>query len=339
MKSNAPGGVEVDGDLVDAAGLSLWSRCATRILLRVADVPAASLQQLETELRRLDLSPILRKGQPATVKAAVHNARIRRADVAAKKVAAALKLSRTGRMAPIEFLLRVEGRRATLSVDASGLLHKRGYRQATAKAPLRENLAASVLRAAGWRPGVPLADPLCGSGTFSIEAALWAQEAAPGLDLRLPVTRLPGFPKGAWEELLREARRSRTDQEGWFHTADRDAGAIKAATANAQRARVQLSPQQQDVREPVDAPGGPGLVVLNPPYGHRVGANAKLAGVYHGIGGALKRDYPGWRMVAVCPDKALAGRLAKGVEELTSFKNGGVRVGLFAGTIAARDSG
>lgn len=327
------GGVELEGDLVDAAGLALWSRCAARILVRLAEFPAASLQQLETEVRRLDLSPVLRKGQPATVKASVKNARIQRADVAGKKVSSALRLPRSGRHAPIELLLRIEGRVGTLSVDASGLLHKRGYRQATAKAPLRENLAASVLRAAGWRPGVPLADPLCGSGSFSIEAALWARDSAPGLHLKLPVTRLPGFPSGAWEELVDEARRSVVPQQGWFHTADRDPGAIKATRANAERAGVALDPLQQDVTEPVDAPDGPGLVVLNPPYGHRVGENVKLAGLYHRIGDSLKRDYPGWRMVAVCPDKALAGRLAKGVEELTTFRNGGLKVSLFSGEV------
>ena len=334
--SVVPGGVELEGDLVDAAGVALWSRCAARVLVRIARFPAASLQQLEQEVRRLDLTPFLRRGQPVKVKASVHNARFKRADAAAAKLSSALRLPATGRLAPIELLLRVEGREGTLSVDASGLLHRRGYRQATAKAPLRENLAASVLRAAGWRPGVPLADPMCGSGTFSIEAAQMSQERAPGLDLKLPVVQLPSFPAGRWELLCREARRGQQAQHGWFHTADRDAGAIRATRDNAARAGVDLSPAEQDVAVAVTAPAGPGLVVLNPPYGVRVAANVQLASLYHRVGEALRRDYPGWRMVAIGPDKALAGRLAKGVEELTSFKTGGLQISLWTGEIPGR---
>lgn len=301
--------------------------------MRIARLPAASLQQLEQELRRLDLAPYLHRGQPAKVKASLHNARFKRADVAAAKVASALKLSSSGRRAPLELMLRVQGREATLSIDASGLLHRRGYRQATAKAPLRENLAASVLRAAGWRPGVPLADPLCGSGSFSIEAAQMSQERAPGLDLKLPVVQLPSFPATTWNTLCREARQSEQPQQGWFHTADRDPGAIAATTSNAARAGVELNPLQQDIGVEVAAPAGPGLVVLNPPYGVRVAANVQLASLYHRMGEALRRDYPGWRVAAIGPDKALAGRLAKGIEELTSFKTGGLQVRLWIGQL------
>ncbi len=85
----------------------------------------------------------------------------------------------------------------------------------------------------------------------------------------------------------------------------------------------------------MESPPGPGLVVLNPPYGKRVGENAKLAGLYRRTGEALRRDYPGWRVAAVCPDKALAGRLGKGMEELTRFRNGGLQVFLWVGTIDA----
>jgi len=330
-----PGGVELEGDLVDAAGLALWSRCAARVLVRIGHFQAASLEQLASEVKKLDLSPFLRPGQPGQVKAAVHKSRIRRADVAAAKVASVLRLAEQGRLAPLELLLRIEGKQATLSVDASGLLHKRGYRKATARAPLRENLAASVLRAAGWQPGVPLADPMCGSGSFSIEAALIAQDRAPGLERKPPVIRLPSFPAKVWELMLREAREATHPQEGWFHTADRDQRAIEAANANAQRARVELSPLHQDIAQPVESPPGPGLVVLNPPYGRRVGENAQLAGLYRRTGEALRRDYPGWRVAAVCPDKALAGRLGKGMEELTRFRNGGLQVSLWVGTIGA----
>lgn len=366
------GGVHAEGDLVDAAGLCLWSRCAARILFVLGEVHAASLQQLEQEVRKLDWSDIIHPGQKVEIKVAGRG-RIKHHAAVAKKVGLAVgdslrasaqqarspgrgkgpkrgskKGPKRGSVAPkrygsargprghhpaITLQVRLDERVARLSLDAGGLLHKRGYRQATAKAPIRENLAACILRMAGWRPGVPLVDPMCGAGTFSIEAAMWSADLAPGTTPP-PVSGLPGFPDGAWKTMFDEAtsaQRDASDLPIW--TADRDRGACRATQDNAGRAGVHIAPACKDISAAFEpSPQGPGLVVLNPPYGIRVADNVKLAPLYHKIGGALRTQFPGWRVVMVCPDKALAGRVAK-MEELVRFKNGGISVGVFVGAL------
>ncbi len=360
-----PGGVEAEGDLVDAAGLCLWSRCAAKILFVLGEVHAASLQQLEQEVRKLDWSEILHPGQQVVVKVAGRG-RIKHHDAVSKKVGFAIadslrasaqptpKAGKRGRgakrgsaapkrrfqargprrnHAPLTLQVRLDERVARLSLDAGGLLHKRGYRQSTAKAPIRENLAVCILRMAGWQPGVPLVDPMCGAGTFSIEAAMWAADVAPGLKPP-PVTGLPGFPDDAWKTMLDEAKSAQSlASELPILTADRDKGACRATQENASRAGVHIAPVCKDISKAFETTlEGPGLVVLNPPYGVRVADNVKLAPLYHKIGGALRAQFPGWRVVMVCPDKALAGRVAK-MEELVRFKNGGISVGVYVGQL------
>lgn len=338
-----PGGVLATGDLVDAAGLCLWARTPARVRVVAARFRAASLQQLQQETRKIDWTPFLRWGQAVKVRGTLKDApRIRRTDAAVHKAQVsiqdavrAMKRGKPGRYPTVDITLQVHGKDALLSVDAGGLLHKRGYRQATAKAPLRENLACCVLRAAGWQPGVPLADPMCGAGTFSLEAGLWAQDAAPGLTRAAPdVTRWPGFDGRAWKRMLTEAKAARSTPDLPIWTADRTPGAVTAARSNATRAGVVLDVVTKDVREAFPSPPtGPGLVVLNPPYGIRVAENVKLAGLYGSTGKALRAQFPGWRVAAVCPDKALAGRLGKDMEAVTHFDNGGIKVGLFLGQL------
>jgi putative N6-adenine-specific DNA methylase len=225
---------------------------------------------------------------------------------------------------------------ATVSADVGGgLLHRRGYRKATAKAPIRENLAACILQAAEWHPEEALVDPLCGSGTFAIEAAWMALDRAPGLDRELSVTQWPGFPQRLWKERIHEARSTSPPPASLsLHARDRDAGAIKAAKANAERAGVEalLHFSTEDFGAPFPPLPGPGLVVMNPPYGSRVGANAQLSSLYRRLGQTLQAQFSGWRLACVCPERSLAGRLGN-LEELTRFSNGGIKVSLWLGEI------
>ncbi|MCB9741621.1 MAG: hypothetical protein H6741_01825 [Alphaproteobacteria bacterium] len=341
-----PGGARVDGDLVDAAGLCLWSRTAARVLVELGEVPAASLQQLRAQAGRLDWTALLHRDQPVTVRASVRQARFKRADAVEENVSRAISdamrsaprpRGKRRSLPPAEIRVRVEGRAALLSLDAAGLLHRRGYRLASGKAPIRENLAAACLRAVGWQPGVPLVDPMCGSGTFLIEAALEAADRAPGLERPPPaVTACPSFREGAWERMIQLAREAVEAPEGVFLGGDRAPGALDAARGNAERAGVlaALRLSRKDATEPFpESPAGPGLVLFNPPYGHRVAENVKLAPLYQRVGDALAAQFPGWRLAAVCPDAALAGRLARKPEVLAEFSNGGIGVKLFVGEL------
>jgi putative N6-adenine-specific DNA methylase len=232
----------------------------------------------------------------------------------------------------------VHANRATISADAGGgLLHRRGYRKATAKAPIRETLAATLLRAADWRLDEPLADPMCGSGTFLIEAAWMAQDRAPGRGKTPPSVSWPAFPKHLWRQMSQEADRPLRPVEVRLWGRDRDPGAIKATRANADRAGVRqiLSLHHGMLDEPwPELQGQPqGLVVLNPPYGIRVADRSRINGLYDKFGQGLRRTFPGWRLAAICPRPELARRLTPQIEEITTFKNGGLNVGFYGGLI------
>jgi len=288
----------------------------------------------------------LSPGQPLKVRATLKGSSIRRADSAAKKlelaIQDALRGSRRGSQQrrnhhPITLVMRARGPEVILSADAVGRpLHRRGYRKATAKAPIRENLAASVLVASGWDPeNEALADPMCGAGTFGIEAAWMARDRAPGRGLKPAVIDWPGFPRKGFQQLQRELDAGPSPSSLKIVCSDRNEGALKAARANAQRAGVEgdIEFRCQSISDPAESLAETGLVVLNPPYGKRIGDLSRLHGVYKHFSKALALNYPGWRLAVVCPDKALAGRLAPGIQEVTRFRNGGIPVGLYLGEI------
>ncbi len=339
-----PGGVRLKGDLADAAGLVLWSRTAARVLVELGDVPAPSLQGLAAGVRRLPWRDFLVPGQRVQATVSLNQARMRRPDAVAARVAQAAQDALKGPRqtarrppSPLQVTVRVHGKRATISADAGGgLLHKRGYRQATAKAPIRETLAATLLRAADWHADEPLADPMCGSGTFLIEGAWMRQDRAPGRGLRPPVVDWPAFPSRLWRTLAQEAERLGLPMGATLHGRDRDPGALKATRANAERAGVAgvLALAHGALDEPWSTlPAGPGLVILNPPYGVRVADRARINGLYDTFGRGLRSVFPGWRLAAITPRPELARRLTPDIEEITTFKNGGLNVGFYGGVI------
>ena len=339
------GGVELEGELLDAAGMCLWARTPSGILVRAGRFRAKSLQQLYQETKKIAWDGLVSPGQPVEVRATVKGSRIQRSDNAARKIKLAISDAMKGARRlhskrvhhPITVVARIRGAEVTLSLDAVGQpLHRRGYRLATAKAPLRENLAASILVAVDWDPEhEALADPMCGSGTFAIEAALMAEDRAPGSRIRPAVVGWPSFPKNGWEQLKKQLDAPVLDQEALIYASDRNQGAVRAATENAQRAGVarSISFRCSALSEDWEALPETGLVVVNPPYGKRIGDPGKMHALYKQFGRDLSRRYPGWRIAVVCPDKALAGRLAPGIEERIRFRNGGLAVGLYLGTI------
>ena len=337
-----PGGALLRGNLQDAAGLVLYSRTASRILVRLGTVPSGSLQELAQRADKLPWSDFLAPGQPVKVRATVRGGKIRRRDAVEERIASCARHGTRGQGSqqnrwPQEFVVRVMGRETTISADAAGLLHKRGYRQATAKAPLRENLAAALLMAADWHPSEPLIDPFCGSGTFAIEAAWMAQDLPPGRKHRPALANWPSAPKGLWEDLLAIAAPEQA-HPAWIRGSDRDEGAIRAARGNAQRAGVTQDIQLEccDVRSLAPPEVDPGLVICNLPWGKRIGDPKKLRGLYSTFGAALRERLPGWRLAVLCPDRALAGCLVPRMDERHRFEIGGLQVGFYCGVIPSR---
>jgi putative N6-adenine-specific DNA methylase len=240
------------------------------------------------------------------------------------------------------FVVRFHRDACTLSADASGeLLHRRGYRVAVAKAPLRETLAAALLRASGWRPGHPLLDPFCGAGTIPIEAALIARRIPPGLaspDLQPRDFRALHWPAARtdlWELLVERARAHvRETASHPILASDRDAGAVEAALANARRAGVAADLEiEQKPLSAVEPPPGPGWLVTNPPYGLRVGEAPPLRNLYASLGRFARTRLPGWTIALLSADRQLDRQLRIPLTHALRTRNGGIEVRLGVGRV------
>lgn len=322
-----PGGVRFEGELA-LAGLAARLRSPGRLLLEVARGPAHTLEQLAALVRGGDWRALLRPGDAVEVSATARHSRLHIRDAVERKVkhavqdAAGRPRERGGATQRVQ--VRLVDDLATISVDAGGeLLHRRGWRLATAKAPLRENLAAAMLLAAGWEGDEALLDPFCGAGTIPIEGARMALGLPPGEG------RDYGFQ--AWPALAGKAgtppRPGPRGPPVPVVGADRDPGAVRASTENAGRARVAVDWRHVDLSR-LEAPAPVGLVATNPPYGHRVGGE-DAGGAYALLGRALRGPLGGWRAIFLAPTAELARKVDRGAERLTVFENGGIPVGLW----------
>jgi putative N6-adenine-specific DNA methylase len=230
------------------------------------------------------------------------------------------------------FIVRIVHDQVEVSADSSGeLLHRRGYRQEIAKAPLRETLAAAMVLASGWRRGEPLLDPMCGSGTIPIEAALIARGIAPGLERKFQFMNWPSFDESLWNEILEKARSAATDSSERIRGSDRDGGAINAASRNAERASVADTIQfsvkaiSESLGELENVANGAGWILTNPPYGIRIGESDDLRNLYATLGTAL-RATRGWRVGVLTSDAALVRQTRLPLVPRFSTRNGGIPV-------------
>lgn len=348
-----PGGVAWQGTLADAYRANLWLRTATRVIVRVAAFRAKTFFELERRARKVPWARFVAPGRPVRLRVTSRKSKLYHEGAIAERLLTAIDgavggVGRTSTEKEREteegdddadaqlFVVRVLRDAFTVSADSSGaLLHLRGYRKAVAKAPLRETLAAAVLLGSGWDGRSPLLDPMCGSGTLAIEGALIARGAAPGLAFREFPRRFafqewPGFDAALWDSLVDRARASERPSAGVpIVASDRDAGAVEAAAANAERAGVRadldLSVRPLSAIEP---PPGPGWLVSNPPYGARVGDRDPLRDLYAALGNTVRRACPGWTVALLSADARLDGHTGLRFAEAFRTKNGGIPVHL-----------
>jgi len=224
----------------------------------------------------------------------------------------------------------------SISVDSSGrLLHRRGYRPEATRAPLRETLAAAMLLASEWKPGIPLLDPLCGSGTIPIEAALMALNVAPGICRSFAFEQWPSFDAPLWQKLRERAIAARADRELSVITGgDRDEGAVAIAGRNAERAGVASSVSfhrrsltdslAELEREVPDA----ACLLTNPPYGVRVAGGASLRNLYATLTSKLAK-HDKWSLGILTSDDKLARQTAAKLQPAFKTRNGGIPVTFF----------
>jgi putative N6-adenine-specific DNA methylase len=350
-----PGGVLFKGDQASLYRANLHLRTASRVLSRLGNFfYATTFPQLRKRLTRLPWERFLAPRQPVSLRVTCHMSKLYHSDAVAREVSAALA-ERLGAPSPILkadeesdqppqlVIVRLVDDKCTVSVDSSGtLLHKRGYRQAVAKAPLRETLAAALLMASGWDLVSPLLDPFCGSGTIPIEAALMALGIPPGVHRSFAFMDWPAFDHTLWQTILAEPS-VLSSTIPILQASDRDAGAIKSSKANAERAGVsdtiEFSCQAVSSIIPPPGPGEvvPGLargwVVTNPPYGLRLGEGRDLRNLYARLGDVLRQNFTGWSVSVLCSDTALLGQMHLKLDTSLSLVNGGLRVRLGRGIV------
>jgi len=307
-----PGGVTLTGDWPEVWRANLVLRGATRVLARVTSFRAMHLAQLDKRARKLPWTDWLSPDHPVRVEATCRKSRIYHNKAAAQRIERALTEAHgltLSQDAEIVVKLRIDDDLATISLDTSGAsLHKRGLKQAVAKAPMRETLASLFLAEAGFEGTGPVLDPMCGSGTFLIEAAEIAAGLAPGRARKFAFQNLASFDANAWDE-MRSAHNSPTPSgPAHFFGSDRDQGAIRMSTENAERAGVAAFTEFacMNASEITPPDGPPGLVIANPPYGARIGNKKPLFAAYASLGTALKERFAGWRVAIVTSDAGLA---------------------------------
>jgi putative N6-adenine-specific DNA methylase len=341
------GGVAFPGSLKDLYLANLHLRTASRILVRLGSFHARHFSELIRRTAELSWEKYLPPGTPVALRVTCRSSRLHHQRAVAERVVRAIG-DRLGLIPPLQtfddegtsslpqlVLVRMVADLCTISVDSSGeLLHRRGYRLATARAPLRETLAAALLLAAGWDAVSPLVDPFCGSGTIPIEAALFARGNAPGHQRFFAFMNWPTFDKTLWNALRDIPPAPRGGSPPRIFASDRDGGAIRAAQANAARAGVggdiEFSCRAVSSIDPLPDPG---WIVTNPPYGKRLSSNRDLRNLYAQMGKTFRSKCSGWKVGMLCDSPSLAGATGLKFNKGFSTTNGGLKVRLFVGRV------
>ncbi|WP_425041227.1 THUMP domain-containing class I SAM-dependent RNA methyltransferase [Primorskyibacter sp. S187A] len=329
-----PGGVIFDGTWQHVWRANLHLRGAVRVLARVAVFKAHHLKQIEPETRAIDWPRLIPEGTAFHVEATCRKSRLNHAGAVAQRIAAGIASACGAALSEdkdtLRIMARVEKDFVTLSLDTSGApLHKRGHKEAVGKAPLRETIAAMALRLMNFSGHETLVDPMCGSGTFPIEAAEIAAGLAPGRTRSFSFEQLKSFDAQAWDA-LKDAPASPGAR--MFHGFDRDAGAIAGAKANAARAGVSeaCAFAQAPLAAQSRPAGPPGLIMVNPPYGTRIGDRRALFALYGALGQTMRAQYSGWRFGMITSDGGLAKATGLTLDASEPIAFGGLKVKLYS---------
>ncbi|MBT8412302.1 MAG: class I SAM-dependent RNA methyltransferase [Octadecabacter sp.] len=323
-----PGGVEMAGGLADAAEANLRLRCAVRVLWRIASFRAMHPAQLDKRARKVDWRAVLRPDVPVRVEAVCRRSKIYVNKAAISRIAGAIEAAGipVAKEAEVVIKARIEDDLCTISVDTSGEpLHRRGHKEFVGKAPLRETMAAGFLHEMGFDGSQCVVDPMCGSGTIPIEATEIAARLLPG--------RSRSF---AFEQLVDGTRPTighapMPDLGICAYGMDRNDGAIRGAQANAARAGIAdlCTFQRQaisDLEPPTDRAG---IVLVNPPYGGRIGDRKLLFGLYGALGGVLSERFAGWRIGIITSDGGLAKATGLDLTPMGPVDHSGTKVQLW----------
>ena len=338
-----PGGAACRATLAEAYRVCLWSRMGLRVLWRIDQFPAAGADDLYAGLGRTDWPAELDAGRtlaidfagnvPGIVNTQFGAQRAKDAIVDQFRARVGMRPSVDRRSPDLRINVHAARGSVTVAIDLAGdSLHRRGYRGGQGAAPLKENLAAAILIRSGWPAlaaiGGAFVDPMCGSGTLAIEAALMAADIAPGLArARFGFERWQRHDADAWRSLLEEAReRARPDAltHGRIRGFDRDPLVLREAEQNAERAGLagRIFFQRCELAALPAAPAREGLVAVNPPYGERIGETDELRALYALLGERLRAGYRGWQAAVFTGNPPLGRELGINARRTHRMMNG-----------------
>lgn len=346
IQEQVKGGVAFRGRLADLYAANLHLRTAGRLLMRIARFKTTNFHHLSRRTAAIAWARYLPWGTIPQFRVTARHSRLFHSQAVAEHMGAAIaaywqQMGAVPAHIPDQRLwVRIEDDQLTLSLDSSGnFLYQRGLKTHPGAAPIRETLAAAILMSAGFQGDQPLIDPMCGSGTFALEAAMLAKQVPPGLTREFAFMNWPAFRSRQWQYLISQAAEAITTcPQPMILASDIDTAACQALsrclTVNGLQDAVQVRRRDffQLAPDQMVGESGPGLVVLNPPYGRRLRPSQGLDRFYETMGHKLATAFKGWRVAVLIPRPALVDHLPSGLS-LQPFNHGGQSLTLATGTI------
>lgn len=343
------GGVEFNGKLQDCWLANLHLRTAGRILLRIDHFKASGFSQFEKKVAQIPWELYLPPEVLPEVHITTRHCRLHHTEAIGQRIMDGISernrgnnLAKARKMlstSDLTVFVRGGDDRFAISIDSSGNhLHKRGLKTHHGEAPIRETVAAAALLLLGYTGKEPLIDPLCGAGTFSLEAAMMAKKIAPGWFREFAFMQWPSFSQKRWEYLKRQAEnRILNSQMPLIYASDQDTSACRRLEMCVRQ--YQLSDIIAVVRKnffdfnPAELTDTKGVVVINPPYGKRLGSYKKSDAIFMEICDRLNQMYKDWRVALIAPDKKWIKKMPFKLQSLPFF-HGGLKPALLYGTIS-----
>ncbi len=316
-------GVNFQGDRALLYRVNLWARTIFRVLMPIREIKCYNAEQLYRSVQKIDWEEYIQPDNTLAVKCTGSNRNLNHTHFSALQIKKAIvdqQRRKTGRRSSVDLenpdLLinaHIFQNRCILSLDSSGAsLHRRGYRPAMGLAPLKETLAAALLEMAEWNPNLPFLDPLCGSGTLPIEAALKGLNIAPGLYRKqFGFESWRDFDQSLWQEILKEAKDSQLSElKAPIVGSDHDHNILEQARTNANFCKIehQIKFFQKELSQ-IESPADCGIIICNPPYGKRIGDAQDLGALYQLLGDIFKQRFKGWTAYVLTGNKELAKQI------------------------------
>ena len=316
-------GASFEGDRALLYRVNLWARLPFRILQRLSEFNCETGDDLYAGVQRIEWEQYLTPEQTLAVSATGKTDALNHTHFTSLQVKNAIvqqQMDQQGFRSDVDthepdlrINVHLNKGKAILSLDSSGdSLHRRGYRPAVGAAPLKESLAAALIKMSGWQPDQAFYDPLCGSGTLPLEAGLQSLRVAPGLFReRFGFETWLDYDDALWEGMLTDAEDQQAeDLSAFVGGSDRDLNVIVQANGNAQKCGIEhlVNFQRNELAE-VEAPADSGILLCNPPYGERLGRDTDLGAFYKLLGNVLKQRFKGWTAYVLSGNKKLSSNI------------------------------